>query len=168
VKRRMVSVREIVATVALAGAFALATLAVVPVARAQSEPLQDLSTFPRTTLEIHSGSATHRFKVWVADTDGRKTQGLMFVRDLPDDQGMLFTDCCSSIWMKNTYISLDIVFVGKDRRIVKIAERARPFDLTTISAGQPVQAVVELKGGEAALLNLKPGDRVMWHVPGAS
>jgi uncharacterized protein len=146
---------------------ALGTLAWPPAARAQSEPIQDLSTFPRTTLEIHSGAVTHRFKVWVADTEGRKTQGLMFVRDLPGDQGMLFTACCSGIWMKNTYIPLDIVFVGMDGRIVKIAERAKPFDLTTISAGQPVEATIELKGGEAALLNLKPGDRVVWRAPGA-
>jgi len=159
VNQRLASV--LVAAVAI-GAFGGARAV-----RGQSEPVQDLSTFPRATLEIHSGAATHRFKVWVADTDGRKTQGLMFVRDLPDDEGMLFTDCCSGIWMKNTYIPLDIVFVGTDGRIVKIAERARPFDLTTISAQQPVQAVVELKGGEAAVLHLKVGDRVQWHAPGA-
>ena len=152
---------------ALAAALALGPIAVAPAARAQSEPIQDLSTFPRTTLEIHSGSTTHRFKVWIADTYGRKTQGLMFVRDLPEDEGMLFTDCCSSIWMKNTYIPLDIVFVGSDGRIVKIAERAKPFDLTTISAGPSVQSTLELKGGESALLHLKPGDRVTWRPPGA-
>ena len=146
---------------------ALLVLAHAPRARAQSEPVQDLSTFPRTTLEIRSGSAIHRFNVWVADTEGRQTQGLMFVRDLPPEQGMLFTHCCSGIWMKNTYIPLDILFVGVDGRIVKIAERAQPFDLTTISAGQPVEATIELRGGEAALLKLKPGDRVTWRNPGA-
>jgi len=153
--------------VALAAIVSLGVLLRPPVARAQSEPLQDLSTFPRTTLEIVSGSVTHRFKVWVANTEGRKTQGLMYVRDLPADEGMLFTDCCSGIWMKNTYIPLDIVFVGTAGRIVKIAARAKPFDLTTISAEQPVEATVELKGGEAALLDLKPGDRVVWRAPGA-
>jgi len=152
----------------LATAVALAALAALPEAPpgwAQTEPVQDLATFPRTTVEIRSGSTTHRFKVWVADTDGRKTQGLMFVRDLPDDEGMLFTDCCAGIWMKNTYISLDIVFVGTDGRIAKIAEHAQPFDLRTVSAGQPVEAVVELKGGEAAQLKLKVGDRVSWQRP---
>jgi uncharacterized protein len=158
--------RASLVTVALAAIFGLAAATQPPASRAQSEPIQDLSTFPRTTLEIHSGSATHRFKVWIADTQGRQTQGLMFVRDLPDDEGMLFTDCCSGIWMKNTYIPLDIVFVGNDGRIVKIAERAQPFDLTTISAPQPVKAVVELKGGEAAVLHLRPGDRVVWRAPG--
>jgi len=129
-------------------------------------PIEDLASFPRTTLEIVSGPRRHRFEVWVADTDARKEQGLMFVRDLPQDQGMLFPDCCSGIWMKNTYIELDIVFVGKDGRIAKIAARAHPFDETTIPAPGPVEAVVELKGGEAARLELKIGDRVSWSVPG--
>ncbi len=141
---------------------ALSGVALAPASWAQSGPVQDLATFPRTTLEIRGKSGTHQFNVWVADTDNRKTQGLMFVRDLPADEGMVFINCCTGIWMKNTYIELDILFVGNDGRIVKIAERARPFDETTISAGQPVKAVVELKGGEAEQLGLKAGDRVTW------
>ncbi len=154
---------------ALAAVLALAALSHSRSIGAQTEPLQDLSTFPRTTLEIHSGSVTHQFKVWVADTPGRQSQGLMFVRDLPDGEGMLFTDCCKGIWMRNTYIPLDIVFVGMDGRIVKIAERAKPFDeQDIIKADQPVQATIELKGGTSALLHLKAGDRVVWRSPGAS
>jgi uncharacterized membrane protein (UPF0127 family) len=130
--------------------------------QAQSPPLQDLATFPRATLEIVSGATTHRFSVWIADTPARQTQGLMFVRDLPADAGMVFTECCSGIWMKNTYIELDIVFVGPDRRISRIAEHAKPFDETTIPAGGPVSAVVELRGGEAEKLKLRPGDKVSW------
>ncbi len=141
---------------------ALGGVALAPASRAQSGPVQDLATFPRAALEIQGKSGTHRFQVWVADTDDRKTQGLMFVRDLPADEGMVFVNCCTGIWMKNTYIELDILFVGNDGRIVKIAARARPFDETTISAGQPVKAVVELKGGEAAELGLRTGDRVTW------
>jgi len=125
-------------------------------------PIEDLAAFPRTTLEFVSGAKRHPFDVWVADTDARKEQGLMFVRDLPQDEGMLFVDCCGGIWMKNTYIELDIVFVGKDGRIAKIAPRAHPFDETTIPAPGPVEAVVELKGGEAEQLGLKVGDRVVW------
>jgi uncharacterized membrane protein (UPF0127 family) len=86
----------------------------------------------------------------------------MFVRDLPSDAGMVFTQCCSGIWMKNTYVELDIVFVGPDQRISRIAEHAKPFDETTIPAGGPVSAVVELRGGETAKLKLKPGDKVSW------
>jgi uncharacterized membrane protein (UPF0127 family) len=143
----------------LLGAFATGRISAV---QAQSEPLQDLTTFPRATLEIVSGATTHRFSVWIADTPARQTQGLMFVRDLPADQGMVFTQCCSGIWMKNTYIELDIVFVGPDKRISRIAERAKPFDETTIPAGGPVLATIELRGGEAATLKLKPGDKVSW------
>jgi uncharacterized protein len=146
----------------LFAALALLVLGHASPAHAQSEPLQDLATFPRTTLEIHSGSATHPFQVWVADTPGRQTQGLMFVRDLPADEGMLFTHCCGAIWMKNTYIELDIVFVGVDGRIIKIARRARPFDETIIASGGAAEDVVELKGGEAERLHLQVGDRVSW------
>lgn len=144
---------------------ALCGVALGPASWAQSGPVQDLSTFPRTTLEIHGKSGTHRFSVWVADTEDRQTQGLMFVRDLPADEGMLFVHCCPGIWMKNTYIALDILFVGPDGRIAKIAERARPFDETTIPAPQPVSDVIELRGGEAAELGLKVGDRVVWTNP---
>jgi uncharacterized protein len=137
-----------------------------PSASAQNGPLLDLASFPRTTLEIVSGAATHRFSVWVADTEPRKEQGLMFVRDLPPDQGMLFTHCCTGIWMRNTYIELDIVFVGADGKIITIAPHARPFDETTIKPASPADAVVELKGGEAERLKLKAGDRVHWSPPG--
>ncbi len=129
------------------------------------QSIEDLAAFPRTTLEIASGASRHRFEVWIADTDARKEQGLMFVRDLPQNRGMLFPDCCAGIWMKNTYIELDIVFVGKDGRIAKIAARAHPFDETNIPAPGPVKAVVELKGGEAQQLGLKVGDRVTWSSP---
>ncbi len=137
-------------------------------ARSQSAPLEDLAHFPRTELEIKSAHATHRFTVWIADTPARQEQGLMFVRDLPADQGMLFVHCCSGIWMKNTYIELDIVFVGSDGRIIKIAPRARPFDETTISPGGKADEVVELRGGTAAALALEPGDRVTWEHPAAA
>jgi uncharacterized membrane protein (UPF0127 family) len=144
----------------------LAALAApVTATRAQDEPLQELSSFPRTTLTIHSGSVTHTFDVWVADSEPRQRQGLMFVRELDAHQGMLFTGCCSGIWMRNTFIELDILFVDADSRIVKIAERARPHDETTIAAGGPVADVIELKGGEAARLQLKTGDRVSWTPP---
>jgi len=133
---------------------------------ADPPPLQDLATYPRTRLEIKSAQGTHVFQVWLADTPERQEQGLMFVRELAPDQGMLFTHCCTGIWMRNTYIELDIVFLTADGRIRKIAERARPFDETTLGADAPNAAVVELKGGEAALLKLKPGDKVSWEAPG--
>jgi uncharacterized protein len=146
----------------------LLVAALASLASAQEAPLLDLASFPRTQLEIKSGAATHRFNVWVADTEPRKMQGLMFVRDLPADQGMLFTQCCTGIWMKNTYIELDIVFVGADGKIITIAPHARPFDETTLRPAGMADAVVELKGGEAEALKLKVGDRVTWSTPPAA
>jgi uncharacterized protein len=131
-----------------------------------------LDTFPRTTLEVvhHGTRGEHRFRfdVWVADTEARAEQGLMFVRDLPDSKGMVFPldpPRIETMWMKNTYIELDMLFVGTDGRVVKILERARPLSLETLSSGQVVGAVVELKGGEAAKLGLRVGDRVSWQDP---
>ena len=147
---------------ALCGVAMIAGLLTTNLSRAQDAPLEDLAAFPRTTLEIKSGPTTHRFSVWVADSPARQEQGLMFVRDLSPDQGMLFVHCCSGIWMKNTYIELDIVFVSADGRIIKIAPRAHPFDETTISPGGVADEVVELKGGTAAALSIKAGDRVSW------
>ena len=140
--------------------------------RAQSAAPLDLATFPRTMLEIvhrdHHSEHRYRFDVWIADTEQRAEQGLMFVSDLPDSKGMVFPldpPRVEAMWMKNTYIELDMLFVGTDGRVVKIIERARPLSLETLSSGQVVRAVVELKGGEAARLGLAVGDRVSWQEP---
>jgi len=157
-----------------------ATLFVRP-ASPLDEPLQDLSTYPHVKLQVRSGSVTHTFDVWVADTPARQEQGLMFVRELAPNQGMLFPNCCSGIWMKNCYIDLDILFLAADTTaerqrklpaggspaatggvIAKLAARAQPHDETTIPAPGPVVAVVELKGGSGEALKLKVGDRVTW------
>jgi len=140
-------------------------LALGSLAAAQSGGLEDLTHFPRTLVEIASGQARHHFDVWVADNPQRSEQGLMFVRDLATDEGMLFPEReprIMTMWMKNTYIELDMVFVGADGRIVRIAEHARPLSLDTISSGAPVTAVLEIKGGEAARRGLHAGDRVIW------
>ena len=161
---RSVRIRSGTLSLALAALVACGISASIRSA-AQNAPLLDLATYPRTSLTIRSGKAAHTFSVWVADSAPRQTQGLMFVRDLPADRGMLFINCCTGIWMRNTYIELDIVFVGMDGRIAKIAEHARPFDETTIPAGGPMKAVVELKGGVASELKLKTGDEVSWAPP---
>ncbi|HUK01225.1 MAG TPA: DUF192 domain-containing protein [Steroidobacteraceae bacterium] len=142
-------------------AASLILLASAWVAHAQNEPLEPLSSFPRTDLTLKGGNAAHHLSVWVADTPARRTQGLMYVRELPPDQGMLFLQCCTGIWMKNTYIELDILFIAADGRITKIAH-GRPFDLSTIPSDGPADAVVELAGGTAAHLGLKAGDRAQW------
>jgi uncharacterized protein len=148
-------------------------LGAATLSRAQSGPLEDLANFPRTTLDIQHGKnkkdARH-FKIWIADTEARQEQGLMFVRDLPAGQGMLFPQKeprPMSMWMKNTYVELDMVFIGEKGAIDQIIERAQPLSLKTLSSEKPVAAVLEIKGGEAARLELKVGDKVSWSSPPA-
>jgi uncharacterized membrane protein (UPF0127 family) len=143
--------------------FALAALA----RAAEPTPL-DLASFPRAALEIVQHAPDVRrfhFDVWVADTPARSEQGLMFVRDLPPDRGMVFPFAPArevSFWMKNTYIELDMLFIAADGHVVKIIERAPPLRLDLLPSGMPVGAVLELRGGEAGLLGLRVGDQVSW------
>ena len=149
--------------------FLAATLLVFAAAVAIGQPrpagLIPLDAFPKTTLEIKSGTQKHAFDIWLAETPEEQEQGLMFVRDLPENRGMLFlsaTPRVFNMWMKNTYIPLDMVFISKDGRIAKIAERTVPHSLDTISSDVPVAAILEIKGGEAARRALHRGDLVSW------
>lgn len=153
----------------LAAAFATLALTVSAATPAQSPPILDLATFPRASLEIvqHRVTPPHtvHFDVWVADTEARAQQGLMFVRDLPEGRGMVFPlepPRVEGMWMKNTYIELDMLFIAADGRVSKIIERARPLSLDTLSSDRVVNAVLELKGGEAQRLGLRVGDSVSW------
>jgi uncharacterized membrane protein (UPF0127 family) len=142
------------------------------VVRADPPPM-DLATYPQATLEIvqHSGDSVRRFHfdVWVADTPARSEQGLMYVRDLPADRGMVFPfepARVVSFWMKNTYIELDMLFIDAGGHVVKITEHAPPLRLDLLSSDVPVGAVLELRGGEAGLLGIRVGDRVSWKPAG--
>ncbi len=144
--------------IVLAGALATACLA-------QSAPIESLTHFPRTTLDIVAHGHRDRFEVWIANTPLRQEQGLMFVRNLPPSEGMLFPQAAPQVahfWMKNTFIPLDMVFVGENGRIAKIIARAKPFSLAVLSSDVPVTAVLEIRGGEAKRLGLTVGDRVSW------
>ncbi|HEV2269219.1 MAG TPA: DUF192 domain-containing protein [Steroidobacteraceae bacterium] len=139
--------------------------ALTSVCLAQSAPIESLTRFPRTTLDIVTRGHRDRFEIWIADTPPRQEQGLMFVRDLPASQGMLFPQDSPQVahfWMKNTYIPLDMVFVGENGRIAKIIANARPFSLDVLSSDVPVIAVLEIRGGEARELGIAVGDRVSW------
>jgi uncharacterized protein len=153
--------RSIVLRVALL----VVSLAAASGCRAQPSKLLELATFPRSSLEIISGDQKHRFDIWIAETPDEQQQGLMFVRDLPENRGMLFLAAEPRVfrmWMKNTYIPLDMVFIGADGRIAKIAERTTPHSLETISSEKPVTGILEIRGGEAARRTLHVGDRVTW------
>ena len=131
---------------------------------AQSGPIEDLAAFPRGKLEIADGKKVkHTFEVWLADSPQRQAQGLMFVRALPDLRGMLFVHESPkpiSMWMKNTYIPLDMVFIDERGRIQQIVEHATPHSLDIIRSNEPALAVLEIAGGEAKRLGLRAGQRV--------
>jgi uncharacterized membrane protein (UPF0127 family) len=127
--------------------------------------LLDLDTFPKAKLDIKTGKDTHHFDIWIAETPQQQQQGLMFVRDLPAARGMLFVakqPRVFDMWMRNTYIPLDMVFIGADGRISTIAENTTPHSLAIVSSKVAVGAILELKGGEAARRALHAGDKVSW------
>ncbi len=103
------------------------------------------------------------FTVEIADTDATRESGLMFRKSMAPDRGMLFdfgTPQAVTFWMKNTLIPLDMVFIGKDGRVVSIARNAAPMSEALIPSGGPILGVLELRGGRAAEIGVKPGDRV--------
>ena len=123
-----------------------------------------LQTFQKAELTIASSSGKHRFTVELALTPEQMSQGLMFRRQLAPDAGMLFDygrNQPASFWMKNTLIPLDMLFITGDGKIAGIHERAVPLSLEPIASPVPVRAVLELNGGTASRLGIKPGDRVL-------
>ena len=148
--------------------FTVLTLLVAAACQAQEideAHLLDLDSFPKAKLDIHSGKDTHHFDIWLAETPRQQQQGLMFVRDLPAARGMLFVakePRVFDMWMRNTYIPLDMVFIAADGRISTIAENTTPHSLAIVSSKVPVSAILELKGGEAARRALHAGDKVSW------
>jgi len=119
---------------------------------------------PRQTLTVISGDQTHEFSVEVADSQVERDRGLMFRDVIEPGQGMLFefeTNSVAGIWMKNTAIFLDVIFVDKDGRIVKIEHSAQPYKERSISSELPVTAVLEIGGGQARSMEIKPGDQVV-------
>lgn len=128
-------------------------------------------SFPRSTLQIATPDARlHKFKVWLADEPRRRERGLMFVKQLADDEGMLFVyeqPMGISMWMKNTFIPLDMVFVAADGKVINVVENTEPQSLKTIDSAGAALGVVELKGGTAKKLRIAKGARVMHAAFGA-
>jgi uncharacterized membrane protein (UPF0127 family) len=115
------------------------------------------------TLEIVSKTGVHVFAVELAVSDEQRTRGLMFRRALPEGQGMLFKfepDQVIQMWMHNTYIPLDMIFIRSDGRILRIAENTKPESDNIISSGAPARGVLEVIAGTARKLGIAPGDRV--------
>lgn len=131
---------------------------------AQKSPPLD-QVFPRSSLQIATPDARlHRFEIWIADDDARRARGLMFVKHLDANAGMLFVYPRTqpvAMWMKNTYVPLDMLFVGEDGRVLRVVENTQPLSLDTIASGVPVRAVIELNAGTAARLHIRPGAQVI-------
>ena len=120
------------------------------------------SADPRVIISTKSGQEV-AFRVEIADTPAKRELGLQYRRELGDDRGMLFlfpAESVQTFWMKNTPISLDMIFIGGDRKIAGIVERAVPYSTATLSVGAPSRFVLEIKGGLANAKRIQAGDSV--------
>lgn len=121
--------------------------------------------FDRSSLQIATPDARlHKFDVWIADDEQRRARGLMFVKQMDEHAGMLFIYPQAqtiAMWMKNTNIPLDMLFVRADGRVERVVANTKPMSLKTIESGGPVLAVIELNAGTAGKLNIRAGAQVI-------
>ncbi|MGH6705581.1 MAG: DUF192 domain-containing protein [Sphingomicrobium sp.] len=148
---------------------ALALLASLAACQPSASNAVDVTRSPagleQVPLTITSGQRTHRFTVEIARTQQEQATGLMNRSELAPDRGMIFPfdpPRDASFWMKNTLIPLDMIFVRADGSIANIAANTVPLSLEPVPSEGPVGAVLELAGGRAAELGIKPGDKVAW------
>ena len=142
----------------------------LPAACTTADDPGNTATAARTiAVTITSTNGHHAFQVEQAKTAAEQERGLMYRTDLTDAGGMLFWPYPpegppreANFWMKNTPSALDIIFIRADGTIAHIAENAVPFDETPLSSGEPIGAVLEIKGGRAAALGIAEGDKVSW------
>ena len=117
----------------------------------------------RQELVIRSDTGEHAFSVELADDPAERSRGLMYRREMGDREGMLFDfdeDRNVTMWMKNTYIPLDMLFIRADGVVHHIAQRTTPLSERQISSGGPIRYVLEINGGVAEELGIEPGDQV--------
>lgn len=155
--------------IAIAAVVAACSPQAAPVEAAQAAQASVPVGLPQTglaqvPLTITSTNGVHRFTVDVAATPQQQETGLMFVKRLAPDRGMIFPYDPPqevSFWMHNTLIPLDMVFIRADGTIARIAT-AKALDDTPVPSGEPIVAVLEIAGGRAAELGIAPGDKVDW------
>jgi uncharacterized membrane protein (UPF0127 family) len=124
---------------------------------------EDATSGPTEALSILSREGRHVFAVEVMRNDADRARGLMYRRTMAPDHGMLFdfqTSAPVAMWMKNTYLSLDMLFIRADGTVAKIAADTEPLSTKVIPSNEPVLSVLELNAGTAARLKLRAGDRV--------
>jgi uncharacterized membrane protein (UPF0127 family) len=139
--------------------FAAPLMLAAVTARAQQADIQ----FKRSSLTIAAGGRDLKFEVDLATNDAERSRGLMFRKELGAYEGMLFDfyqEMPVSFWMKNTLIPLDMVFIAADGTVKHVHANAVPLSTDAIPSLFPVRAVLEINGGSAALLGIKPGDKV--------
>lgn len=127
----------------------------------QRHPESGLAVVP---LTVTTASGAHRFKAEVAATPAEQQKGMMFRTAMAPDEAMIFPNAVPqhrSFWMKNTVIPLDIIYIGPDRRVLNIVT-GEPYSLESLPSAGPVINVLEIAGGRAAELGIKPGDAVAW------
>lgn len=130
-----------------------------------------LATKETETLILKTISGDHSYQVEIADEPAEKALGLMFRRHLPRDHGMIFlyeAPRAMSMWMQNTAIPLDMIFITEDGRVLRTEANTKPFSTDVIHSGGNAIAVLELNGGEAARIGLKAGDQVDFKRLGAA
>lgn len=140
---------------ALAAPLTVAALA----ARAQEADIQ----FKRSSLVIVAHGRDIKFEVELATNDAERARGLMYRKQLGPYEGMLFDfyqEMPVSFWMKNTLIPLDMVFIAADGTVKHVHANAVPMSTDTVPSRFPVRAVLEINGGSARMLGIKPGDKV--------
>ena len=124
------------------------------------------TTFDKSELVIeNSDGSRHDFTIYVAETAEQKRRGLMFVRNLPADVGMLFIyegNARQSMWMKNTYLPLDMIFARRDGSVSSIIHDTKPLSLESQSSVEPVAYVLELNAGTARRINVQRNSRIIW------
>ena len=116
-------------------------------------------------LVFKTETGEHSFAIEVMTTNGERAKGLMFRRSLPAKSGMLFVydrPQAATMWMKNTYIPLDMVFIAEGGAVHRIEANTEPFSTALISSEGDIIAVLELNAGEAARIGLKRGDRAIY------
>jgi len=119
-------------------------------------------------LTIETTSGPHRFSVEWATTDAERERGLMFRKSMAADHGMMFDfgdEEPVAFWMKNTPLSLDMLFIADDGTVKRIAHRAKPYSLDVIPSGAAVRYVFEIVGGTADKLGIAPGAKVVFGTP---
>ena len=151
----------------------LAALACFTIAACSPQPAVNAGTVPELDGRFEFASLTVVndsgedivFDVYLAESFEQQRRGLMFIRDMPETTGMLFIyedNAVRSIWMKNTYLPLDIVFARDDGSVASIDANAAPLTLTSRSSGEPVRYVLELNAGTTRRMNIGRQSRLIW------